>query len=258
MASASLGQRGGLAQSVDLNPLTKFIKALLLLVHGLAVSLGLRSWQKRQKGPDVPAAGAGRNPVGREALMQQKASRQAHPGTFVPLDNPACPLAQARNVFKPRPVSLRPRHHRFRRRSERHFLLAGLATPIAASTAAKAAAGLRIPFAAEQLQPVDPDHRLAPFLASAAVGPAVQLEGTDDPQQRALADIISGHLGLLAPDLKVEPVGFVPRAAPVHGKGEVGDHAAGFEVTHFGVAAGPADQGDRVDAHGRGWKGLEQ
>jgi hypothetical protein len=97
---------------------------------------------------------------------------------------------------------------------------------------------------------VDPDHRFGALFAAGPVGPAVELEAADDAHQGSLANVISRHLGLLAPDLQVEPVGFVAGAAAVDGEGEVGDHAARFEITDLRVAAGPADEGDGIHAHG--------
>jgi hypothetical protein len=86
--------------------------------------------------------------------------------------------------------------HKSDGRSERHLFVAGLSASEAA--AAKAGAGFGIPLAAQQLEPVDPDHGLAALFAAGAVGPAVELEGADDAQQGALADVVGGYLGLLA------------------------------------------------------------
>jgi hypothetical protein len=86
-------------------------------------------------------------------------------------------------------------------------------------------------------------------LAAVAIGPTLQLEAADDAKQRPLLHVVGRHLGLLAPDFQVEPVGFVVAAATVHGHGEVRHHAAGFEITHLRVAAGSADQGDGIHAH---------
>ena len=118
------------------------------------------------------------------------------------------------------------------------------------SLAAKVASGfLVVTFGAKQFEPVHPDHRFAALFAAGAVGPAVQLEAADDPQQGPFLHVVRSDLGLLAPDFEIEPVRFVVAAATVHSHGEVGDHAAGFEVTNFGVAACTADKGDGIDAH---------
>jgi rod shape-determining protein MreB len=118
------------------------------------------------------------------------------------------------------------------------------------SLAAEAASGfLIVTLGAQQFKTIDADNRLAPLFTAIAVGPAIQLDAADYAQQRAFFHVISGHLGLLAPDLKVEPVRLVVAAAAVHGHGEVGNHAARFEVAHFGIAAGTADEGDGIHAH---------
>ena len=126
--------------------------------------------------------------------------------------------------------------------SEGDVLIGGLA--------AKAAGCLLVvAFGAEQFEPIHTDHGLAALFAAGTVGPAVQLEAADDAEQGALLHVIRSNLGLLAPDFEVEPVGFIVAAATVHRHGEVGHHAAGLEVTHFGIAAGTANEGDGINAH---------
>ena len=141
--------------------------------------------------------------------------------------------------------------------SEGHFLVArGSATE--AAPAAAEAAGLRIAFGAQQFQSIDPHDGLAALLTRGPVGPAIELQGSDDPHQRPLADVIGCDLGLFSPDLEVEPVGFVVATATVDGKGQVGDDTAGFEVAHFGIPAGPADEGHGIHAHGLERMRLDQ
>ena len=149
-------------------------------------------------------------------------------------------------------LSASPPQHRRPCLSERHFLVARGAT-----TAAEAA-GLGIAAGAEQFEAIHPYHGLAALFARGPVGPAIKLQGADDPDQGALADVVRGDLGLLAPDLEVEPVGFVVAATTVDGEGQVGDDAAGFEVAHFGIPAGPADKGHGIHAHGLEWSQLDQ
>ena len=109
---------------------------------------------------------------------------------------------------------------------------------------------LVVPLGAQQLQAVHPYDGFAAFFTTGAIGPAVEFDAADDAQQGSFLHVVSGDLGLFAPDLQVEPVRFIVAAAAIHGHRQVRDHAAGFEVTDFWVSAGTADEGDGIHAHG--------
>ena len=87
----------------------------------------------------------------------------------------------------------------------------------------------------------------SPITMPATVSRAVQIKLPAVVQsKKGVMGIISMPAGT---EIKVEPIGFVVAAATIDGHGEIGHHAAGFEVPHFGVAASTADEGDGIYAH---------
>src|SRR6185503_15877491 len=82
------------------------------------------------------------------------------------------------------------------------------------------------------------------------------LEATLDEDAVALAEVLRGALGAIAPDADPEPVGRLdPLAgllvlrALVHGDVELGDRSPARRVPHFGIGAQVADDHDFAEGH---------